>query len=163
MVVYTKIIKENSMAVTTQQIKELRELTGAGIVECRNALEGAKGDIQKAQEHLKKRGIEKASKKGDRETGVGQVFTYSHQGRIGVLVEVSCETDFVARTEDFGSLGKELAMQISAMNPENVESLLAQPYIRDSKRSIEDMVKGTIAKVGENIVVKRFVRFQVGE
>lgn len=151
------------MAVTTAQIKELRELTGAGIVDCRNALEANDGDIHKAQEFLKKKGLEKAAKKGDRDAGVGQVFTYSHQGRIGVLVEVSCETDFVARTEDFAQLGKELAMQISAMNPENVESLLEQPYIRDAKRNMSDVVKGSIAKLGENIVVRRFVRFQVGE
>lgn len=151
------------MAVTTQQIKELRELTGAGIVDCRNALEENGGDVQKAQEYLKKKGLEKAAKKGDREAGVGMVFTYSHQGRIGVLIELSCETDFVARTEDFSQLGRELAMQVSAMNPESVEDLLAQAYIRDAKKSMADVIKGTIAKVGENIVVRRFIRFQAGE
>lgn len=150
------------MAVSTQQIKELRELTGAGIVDCRNALEEAGGDIKKAQELLRAKGIERAGKKGDREAGVGQIFAYTHNGRIGVLVELSCETDFVAKTEDFQTLGKNIAMQVSAMAPETVEDLMKQVYIRDSKQSIQDLVKSGIAKLGENIVVRRFTRIEVG-
>ena len=149
------------MAITTAQIKELREMTGAGIVDCRNALEAANSDVSKAKEILRSRGLEKAAKKGDRDAGVGTVFTYSHNGRVGVLLELSCETDFVARTEDFQDLGKNLAMQVSAMDPENVEQLLAQNYIRDAKMSIEDLIKSGIAKLGENIQVRRFVRYQV--
>lgn len=148
--------------MTTQQIKELRELTGAGIVDCRNALEETGGDIKKAQEVLRAKGIEKAAKKGDREAGVGQVFSYTHNGRIGVLVELSCETDFVAKTEDFQTLGKNVAMQISAMAPENVDTLMEQVYIRDSKMSVQDLVKSAIAKLGENIVVRRFTRLEAG-
>lgn len=151
------------MAVTTQTIKELREITGAGIVDCRNALEESGGDLEKAKDILKKRGLEKAARKVDRDAGVGQIFTYSHQGRIGVLLELSCETDFVARTEDFALLGKELAMQVSAMRPENVDDLLGQAYIRDAKKSPADLIKETISKVGENIVLRRFIRFEVGE
>jgi elongation factor Ts len=152
------------MNITSEMVKELREKTGAGIMACRKALEKAEGDLKKAAEILQAEGIEKAGKKSDRETGSGAVFTYVHgEGRIGVMIEIGCETDFVARTEDFQKLGKEIAMQVSAMNPTDVTELLAQPYIRESKLSIQDLVKSVIAKIGENIVVKRFVRYQLGE
>jgi elongation factor Ts len=152
------------MTITSEMVKELREKTGAGIMACRKALEKANGDLKKAAEILQAEGIEKAEKKSDRTTGSGAVFTYIHgEGKIGAMIELQCETDFVARTEDFQKLGKEVAMQVSAMNPADVAELSSQPYIRDSKLSIQDLVKSTIAKIGENIVIKRFVRYQLGE
>lgn len=149
--------------ISAEMVKQLREETGAGIMNCRRALEKADGDMKKAAEILKAEGIEKAEKKADRETGAGAVFSYIHgAGKVGVLVEIACETDFVAKTDKFQSLGKELGMQISAMNPASVEELLTQPYIRDSKMTIQDLVKSTIAGLGENIVVRRFTRFELG-
>lgn len=145
------------------KIKQLREKTGAGIADCRKALEETKGDLVKAEAWLREKGIEKAAKKSDRETATGLVETYVHSGKIGVLVEILCETDFVARTDDFKKLAHEVAMQVSAMNPKNSEELLKQAYIRDPKLTIEDLVKSLIAKVGENIKVKRFVRVALGE
>jgi len=152
------------MEITTEMIKELRELTGAGILNCRRALVKADGDIKKASEILRSEGIEKADKKADRETMSGSVFTYVHGvGRIAAMVEIACETDFVAKTEDFQKLGREVAMQISAMNPTDIAELLSQAYIRDTKSTIHDLLKTGIAKLGENIVVKRFSRFELGE
>jgi elongation factor Ts len=151
------------MDITTEMIKELRELTGAGIMNCRRALEKSGGDIAKAAEILKTEGIEKAGKKSDRETTSGSIFTYVHgAGRIGAMIELACETDFVAKTEDFQKLGREVAMQVSAMNPADVAELLAQAYIRDSKTTIQDLVKTGIATLGENIVIKKIVRFELG-
>lgn len=145
------------------KIKTLREKTGAGIADCREALDATGGDLAKAEAHLKARGIEKAAKKADRAATQGLVTSYVHNGKIGVLVEINCETDFVARTDDFQKLTHEVAMQISAMNPKNVEELLKQPYIRDQKLTIEDLVKSVIAKLGENIKVNRFTRLALGE
>jgi elongation factor Ts len=151
------------MAITAEMVKELREKTGAGIMNCRRALDKSEGDMKKAEAILLAEGIEKADKKADRETGAGAVFSYIHSaGRVGVLVEVGCETDFVARTDSFQNLGRELGMQISAMNPTDVAELLSQSYIRDSKMTIQDLVKSTIAGLGENIVVRRFTRFELG-
>ena len=151
------------MDITTDMVKELREKTGAGIMNCRRALEKAAGDLKKAEEILKAEGIEKAEKKADRETGSGAVFEYIHGGgKVGVLLEIACETDFVAKTDSFQKLGHEVAMQISAMNPADVAELLAQAYIRDSKMTIEALVKSAIAGLGENIVVRRFARFELG-
>lgn len=145
------------------KIKELRGKTGISIGECRAALEKANGDIKKAVEFLKQRGVEIAEKKSTRAVGAGLVETYVHAGRVGAMVEIACETDFVARTDDFKNLVREIAMQVASMNPENVEDLEKQDYIRDSSLTIGDLVKNTIAKVGENIVVKRFTRFALGE
>lgn len=145
------------------KIKQLREQTSAGIADCRKALEASNGDLEKASQWLKKHGIEKAEKKSDRETVTGLVDTYVHAGKIGVIIELLCETDFVARTEDFKKLSHELAMQISAMNPKTPETLLKQAYIRDPKLTIEDLIKTVIAKVGENIKVGKFVRVALGE
>lgn len=151
------------MDITTDKIKELRELTGAGIMNCRRALEKTGGDVKKAAEILQAEGIEKADKKSDRETGCGYVFTYTHgTGRIGAMVELLCETDFVAKTDAFQKLGKEITMQVSAMNPADVAELESQAYIRDSKMSIKDLVKSGIASLGENIVIKKIVRFELG-
>lgn len=152
------------MAVDIKQLKQLREETQASIADCRTALEESDGDYKKALEWLKKRGLEKADKKSDRATSQGIVESYIHQnGKVGVLVEILCETDFVARTDEFKKLAREVAMQVAAMSPENVEALLKQEYIRDSSTTIEGLVKQAIGKIGENIVVKRFTRFALGE
>ncbi len=143
-------------------LKKLRDETSASIADCRQALDESKGDYKKALEWLKKRGIEKAEKKSGRETGQGLVEAYIHQGgKIGVLLTLLCETDFVAKTDEFKHLAHELAMQVSAMNPASVEALLKQDSIRDSSIKIEQLVKSAIGKLGENITVKEFKRFQI--
>jgi elongation factor Ts len=150
------------MKIDIKLIKQLREETQVSIADCTKALTEAKGDYEKAIELLKKRGIERAEKKATRETAQGLIESYIHQnGKVGVLLEILCETDFVARTEDFKRLAHEVAMQIAAMNPKNVEALLKQEYIRDGSLTIENLVKQTIGKLGENIVVKQFSRFEI--
>lgn len=145
-------------------LKKLRDETSASVTDCRNALIESEGDYKKALEWIKKRSLSKADKKADRETEQGVIEPYVHGGgRIGVLVEVSCETDFVARTDEFKSLSHEIAMQIASMNPENVEALLKQDYIRDSGMKIEELIKSAIGKLGENIKVKRFTRMELGQ
>lgn len=144
-------------------LKQLRDETAASIADCRRALEETDGDYKKALEWLKKRAVEKAEKKADRETSQGIIETYVHNGRIGVVIELLCETDFVARTDDFKKLARELAMQISAMNPETVEELMKQEYIRDASQTMEQVVKSVIGTLGENITVKRFTRMSLGE
>lgn len=166
------------MAVTNEMVKQLREATGAGVMDCKRALEEADGDLEKAMVILREKGIAAAAKRAERETNQGVVQSYIHAGgRIGVLVEVNCETDFVAKTDEFTSLARDIAMQIAAMNPlvVNVDDrkpemegrdeeivLLSQPFIKDSGKSIGDMVKDAIAKTGENVRVSRFVRFELG-
>jgi len=142
-------------------IKKLREETQASIADCREALDEAKGNYSKALEFLKKKGIEKAEKKQDRETLQGIVESYVHQRKVGVLVIVTCETDFVARTTEFKNLAHEIALQVSAMNPKDVDGLLRQEYIRDSSLTIEQLIKQTIGKLGENIVVREFSRLEL--
>lgn len=149
--------------VDTKLIKELREKTGAGIADCREAIEEAKGNLKKAEDILQKKGFEKALKKGDRATNAGLIESYVHGGRIGVLVELLCETDFVARTDEFKTLAHEIALQISSMNPKNAEELLKQEYIRDAGKTIEDLVKAAIAKFGENITLGTFHRVELGK
>lgn len=152
------------MAIDLTTLKKLRDETAASVADCRVALEESNGDYKKALEWLKKRGIEKAGKKAERETSQGLVDSYIHQGgRVGVLLELRCETDFVAKTDDFKGLSKELGMQISAMNPKDVASLLKQEYIRDGSMTVEELIKGVIGKLGENITVARFQRFSLGE
>ncbi len=152
------------MQIEIKDIKKLREKTGGGIADCRKALEEAKGDFKRAEELLKTWGIDKASQKADRAVGAGLVDTYIHGGgKVGAMVEVNCETDFVAKTDEFKTLIREVAMQVAAMDPANVEELLKQEYIRDSAKTINELVKETIAKVGENIVIKRFMRFELGQ
>lgn len=151
------------MVVNVEDIKKLREKTGAGIADCRKALEKSGGDFKKAEELLKSWGIDKAASKSDRVVGAGLVETYIHaSGKVGSIVEINCETDFVARTDEFKNLCHEVAMQIAAMDPKDVDELFRQEYIRDTSKSIGDLVNETIAKVGENMVVKRFVRFELG-
>lgn len=145
------------------EIKKLREQTGAGIADCKEALNESKGDMEKAKQALKKKGLDKASKKSDKEVRAGVVEVYSHSGKVGVLVELLCETDFVGRTDDFKNLSHELALQIASMNPSSVEELLAQEYIRDNTMTIDQLVKGISAKLGENIQIGRFERIALGE
>lgn len=197
------------MAITTEQIKELRQSTGAGILECRKALEKADGDFDKAVDVLREKGLAKAAKRMDRETSEGVLELYSHgEGRVGVMVEVNSETDFVARSEDFRHFAHEIALQIAAAaplwlreddipedvlareseiarnraleegKPEKVldrivegrlnkfkdeSCLLRQIYIRDDDLTVEQLLHDTIVKLGENIVIRRFVRWEVGE
>jgi elongation factor Ts len=143
--------------VAIDKIKKLRELTGAGIADCRAALEETKENLNKAVELLKKKGLEKADKKASRETRQGKIFSYVHAtGKIGVLVSLLCETDFVAKTDDFNNLGKELCLQIVSMQPKTVDELLKQEYIRDNSQTIEKLIKGVIGKLGENIQIGDF-------
>ncbi len=195
--------------IKATMVKELREKTGAPFIDCKNALVETDGDFEKASEVLRIKGVAKASKKTTRKTDQGIISSYVHAGgKIGVMLEVNCETDFVARNDEFQNLCREVAMQIAANNPtyvrkeevseEEVENerrilkaeamesgkpeniaekmvagrinkffeeicLLEQPYIRDPKMKVTDLVNNLIAKIGENIVVKRFVRYQLGE
>lgn len=152
------------MKADIKLLKKLREESGIGIADCRKALEESGNDYKKALEWIKKHGIEKAAKKSDRETSQGLIEAYIHQGgRVGAMVELACETDFVARTDDFKNLAHELSMQVAAMNPKDVSSLLKQEYIRDGSMKIEDLVKQTIAKLGENIVIKKIFRISLGD
>ncbi len=194
------------MAVSIEEIKKLKELTGLGLTDAKKALVEAEGDFDKALEALRKKGLTKAEKKGDREAREGLVEAYVHGGRIGVIVEVNCETDFVARTEDFKNFAHQIAMQIAAMAPvyateadipaeeiarvkaeaeERVskegkpaeiaakivdgqvkkyfaEKVLPQTYIMDDSKSVEQFLKETVAKLGENIVVRQFSRIELG-
>ena len=152
------------MKIDIEEIKKLRVSTGASIADCRIVLEESRGDPKKALELLRARGFEKAVKKADRATSQGLVESYIHQnGRVGALVEILCETDFVARTDEFKNLVHEICMQVAAMNPKDVSALLKQEYIRDNSKTIENLIKEAIAKLGENIVVKRLQRFEIGE
>ncbi len=153
-----KLRRARKKMISVDDIKKLRELTGAGIADCREAFEATKGDIKKAQDYLKKKGIEKAEKKAGRETHQGLVFSYVHGGKIGVLVSLLCETDFVAKTDEFQNLGKELCLQVASMKPKDTKELLAQEYIRDPQQTIGEMVKSVIGKLGENIKIGEFVR-----
>lgn len=146
-----------------EDIKKLREETGAGIADCQEALKESNGDMTKAKEWLKKKGVDKASSKAEREVKAGIVDVYSHGGKVGVLVELLCETDFVARTEDFKNLAHELVLQIASMNPSSVEDLLSQEYIRDGSQTIDQLIKSVIGKLGENIQVGKFERIALGE
>ncbi|WP_293442765.1 translation elongation factor Ts [Persephonella sp.] len=197
------------MAVDAKLVKTLREMTGAGILECKKALEETNGNLEEAVELLRKRGIAKAAKKAGRETKEGIIHAYIHAGgRVGVLLELNCETDFVAKNEVFKELANEIALQIAAMRPQYVSRdtvpkeviekegeiareaaiaegkpehiaekiaegkvekflkevcLLEQPYIKDDKKTVEDLIKEYIAKLGENIQVRRFTRYEIGE
>ena len=194
------------MTVSVSDVKALRDKTGLGIMSCKKALEAAEGDMEKAMAILRKKGLEFAEKRKDRETAEGQVGAYIHMnGKIGTLVELNCETDFVARNEEFSSFVKDMAMQVAATNPvavnrervpedlieakekefraeiddedqEKVEKyvenklnlfyeercLLEQPHLRDETRTVEQVLKELVAKTGENISIRRFIRFQLG-
>jgi len=128
-------------------------------MDAKRALEEANGDLDRAIQIIQEKGLVKAEKKADRATGAGLIFSYIHNERIGVLLDIRCETDFVARTEDFRGLAHDVAMQIAAMEPESVEALYAEPFIKDQGITIENLVKGVIAKLGENIKVEKFCRY----
>ena len=143
-------------------IKKIREITGISIEAVREALENAGGKIEEALKMLKNRGIAVAAKKSDRETGEGLIFSYIHSnGKIGILLKLLCETDFVARNEQFKELGHELAMHIAAMDPKDTKELLTQPYVRDQDLTVDALVKNYIAKLGENIRISEFCRFEI--
>jgi len=169
----------DNLEITTEQIKDLRQDSGAGIMDCRNALKETNGDKAKAMELLQKQGFMKAEKTAGRVAKQGLVTSYIHGGgRIGALVEVNCETDFVARTAEFQDLAKNVAMQVAAMDPQYLSKdscpagveidfqnvcLLLQPYIKDPTKNINDLVTELIAKTGEKIMISRFARFELGK
>lgn len=164
------------MDISASAVKALRDQTGAGIMDCKRALQSANGNVDRAKAILNEQGLARAEKKSDREARQGVIDSYIHGSRIGVLVEVNCETDFVARNEEFRQLARHIAQQIAAMNPKYVtraevpegtepgegEILMEQDWIRESGTRIEDLVKQGIAKFGENVVVRRFARFELG-
>ena len=169
----------NNMSISTENIKELRDQTGAGIMDCRNALLKTEGDMEKASEILKEQSLVRVDKKSQRETSQGLVETYVHTGgRIGAMVELNCETDFVARTPEFQELAHNLAMQVAAQEPlciteeqmpedadtePEIACLLLQAFIKDPEKTIQDLITETAARVGENVRVSRFARFELGE
>ncbi|MFC1510091.1 elongation factor Ts [Candidatus Omnitrophota bacterium] len=171
---------------TVEDIKQLREMTSCGVIDCKNALDEASGDFSKAKEILQQRGLELAAKKGSREAKEGRVEAYIHMGsKIGVLVEVNCETDFVAKNEDFCAFTKDLAMHIAATKPKYIKKddlpedelksaedgaayikevcLLEQPFVKNPKSNIQDCLNELIAKIGENIFISRFARYKINE
>ena len=143
-----------------EDIKKLRDETGASVSDIRNALDEAQGNEDKARELLKKRGLERAEKKSEREIKAGRVFSYIHHtGTVGGTVVLGCETDFVAKTEDFQKLGQELAMQAASLPTEKVDDFLKQEYIRDPSKKVSDLIKEAVLKFGENIKVNRIIRW----
>lgn len=166
------------MVINIDAIKTLRERTQAGVMDCRQALEEADGDMEKATAILRDKGLATATKRADRETNHGLVEAYIHGGRIGAMVELNCETDFVARTDVFKTLAHDIAMQIASMRPEVIQpedldrdavgspeqlALLAQPFIKDQSKSVQDRINETIASTGEKIQVRRMMRYNLGE
>ncbi|MFA7248519.1 MAG: elongation factor Ts [Dehalococcoidia bacterium] len=166
------------MAVTTEDVKRLRDETNAGVMDAKRALEEANGNFEQAKALLRERGVAAAAKRAERATGQGVVEAYIHgQGRIGVIVEVQCETDFVARTDAFRQLARDVAMQVAAMNPlaltpdevpaehsgtAEENALLTQAFIKDGSRSIQQLVQDVVATTGENVRIARFARFELG-
>lgn len=143
-------------------IKKLREETGCSVIECKKAVEKTKGDLKKAREILRELGAQISQKKAGREAGCGIIESYIHlNGKVGSLILLCCETDFVARTSDFKELAHDLAMQVAAMNPKDVKELLAQAYIKDLTKIVADLIKEAVAKLGEKIEVKEFKRFEI--
>ena len=167
------------MEISLDKIKAVREQAGAGVIDAKKALEDSGGDIEKALDTLRDKGMDSAFKKGGRETGEGLIETYVHGGgKVGVMLEVNCETDFVARTDDFKELCHNLAMQIAAMSPIYINAdeipddekrspeelaLTSQAYIRDPAVSVSDLILEAAGKLGENVKIKRFSRFALGE
>ncbi len=152
------------MKITIDQIRQMRDETGAPVLRVKKVLEEMKGDSKKAFAILQKEGFEKAAKRADRQTGQGRVFAYTHHsGKIVSLVELLCETDFVARNSLFEELGKNLSMQVASMNPKDLKEFEAQEFIKDPGKKIVDLVKEVIAKTGENIKIGRFERIEIGQ
>ena len=146
------------MELTTDSIKQLRDATGVSVMQCKKALEEAGGDLEKAITILKKHSSASALKKAERELAAGAVGSYAHDGNIGAMVLLSCETDFVAKNPEFAALARELAMQAAAMDPETTNDLLAQPYIKDETKTVRDLINGATQKFGERVEVSRFAR-----
>jgi elongation factor Ts len=152
------------MEIKPEQIKELRDQTGISVMQCKRALEEAVGDMTKALELLRIKSAEIAAKKTDRELGAGTIASYIHTGEtVGALVELSCETDFVAKNQDFKQLAKDIAMHVTAFIPEDVETLVSQPFILDASITIQGKLDEAVQKFGERTVVTRFVRYEIGE
>lgn len=149
---------------TAAEIKKIREETSAPVMDIRAALEEASGDSAKAKVILKKKGLEKAQKKSGRETSQGLIETYVHAGgKVGAMVHLACETDFVAKTDEFKKLAKEIAMQVAAMNPKNSDELLDQEYIREPEKKIKELIAEVVSKTGENIQLQKIARFSLNE
>jgi elongation factor Ts len=145
-----------------ENLKKLRELTGVSFSLCKKALDEAGNDIEKAKALLSKWGVEKAEGKMNRETKQGSIFSYIHHNKkIGVLLEIQCETDFVANNSDFQELGNNIAMHIASMKPENTEELFKQEYVMDSSKTIETLLKEAILRIGENLKIGKFVRYEL--
>lgn len=148
--------------ISAEQVKNLRQKTGVSVIECRNALEEASGSEGEAIKILEKKGQERAIKKAQRETKQGLIEAYIHNnGKVGVLLKLHCETDFVARNEEFKSLTHDLAMHIAAMDPENLDELLSQPFIKDAGKTVKDIITDAVSKIGENIKIDKFVRYEI--
>jgi elongation factor Ts len=143
------------------EVQKLREMTGAGVMECKRALDEALGDLEKAVEIIHKHGLVKADKKAEREVNSGIIDSYIHNDRVGVLLQIHSETDFVARSDEFKKLSHSIAMQIAAMDPQTTEELFGQQYIKDESMTVEELIKSTIAKLGENIKIGRFIRYEL--
>ena len=149
--------------ISSEIIAKLRLDTGAGVMDCKKSLEESSGDYEKAKKILALNAQAIAKKKADRVAKQGLIECFVHGGKIGVILEINCETDFVARNDEFKNLAHNIAMQIASMNPQNIEELLNENYIRDESLTIKQLLEQTIAKIGENIQVKRFERFEMGE
>lgn len=150
--------------ITTEMIKDLRDRTGLSIMQCKIALEESNGDVEKALEHLKAQGAQVAAKKGDRELGAGVISSYIHATKnVGALVELACETDFVAKNPEFVALAYDVAMHVAAMNPKDMDEMLSQPFVKDGSKTVNELIQSGIQKFGENTKVQRFNRYQVGE
>ena len=152
------------MSFTAADVKKLRDETGAGMMDCKKALDEAKGNFDEAKEIVRQKGLARAEKKADRETKEGYIASYVHAtGKTAALVEILCETDFVARNEEFQSMARDVAMQVVAMTPADTEELLGQDFIKDPSMTVQDVVKGLSGKIGEKFEINRFVRYTVGE
>jgi elongation factor Ts len=149
--------------ISIEDIKKLREMTGAGLTDAKKTLQEAGGDFDKALAAMREKGLTKVAKRVEREASSGLIGTYNHDGRIGVLVEVNCETDFVAKTDEFKELVKDLCLHIAASAPTDNKELMGQEFVKNPQQSVDDLVKEHIAKLGENIVVRRFSRLELGE
>lgn len=149
------------MSIKPEDIQKLREMTGAGVMDCQKALKDSAHDFDAAVNLIRERGLAKVEKRAGRSTGAGLVHSYVHNGRIGVLLDLRAETDFVVRSEPFKDLAHELAMQIAASAPKDIDELLGQPYIKNESTTVKDVVGEVIAKVGENIVVNNFHRMEI--
>jgi elongation factor Ts len=148
--------------ISAESVKQLRDKTGASMLECKKALEEAEGDETKAREILNRRGAALAQKKAEREIKAGVIDSYIHANqKIGVLLELGCETDFAARNEIFKGLAHDLCLHISAADPQNVEELLTQPFIKNPEQKVQDLINGAIGQIGENIKIGKFTRFAI--